>query len=543
MIFVVEGFDVGRGGNSLVAGVQDWGANWGGGTFGGDIEFTTGLDSVGAITNLGGLGGVHNGFWSRSDGSGLWAAGISRQHRIGFVLSTPVVSPEELPEEAWSHVFVIDNNDDMILLEVAGDNRVRLCYTHPSMWSQPVFDSFDFVPDDEKIILTTPTEVDLSNLLGVQLEIFINWDTSFVELRSEGMFLVSSPPGVFPVAPGSSVLGGIYAHRVNDVGWKAVVFDHLYATTGESLQEGINAVWHAATLDTFANGYKPMLQFDGTRYYGPGLATFVPLTSFPGAVNYIYWPWYTNPAGGGWSTQAFEAIENWGFCYANIFDVPDIARGYTMHLMTLEVTDGRPRVRMYWPDELTTFSGPWVKSNPARPYIDHIYTLPRRLTSDNLFLEIAEDGCTFWPEMAPEPRPFQDVGLSFAEEFDVTYHDWRSITNGEDFSSYFISGYKVHGEGNKAFQSNYVTFQYQSRDNSSAFVQGVWDYALQGNTGRWGSTQQIMRRQAPSDYYKHQQAKLKIRGHGTALQFRVVSQTARPFLLNGWTVYVTGNQI
>ena len=131
-------------------------------------------------------------------------------------------------------------------------------------------------------------------------------------------------------------------------------------------------------------------------------------------------------------------------------------------------------------------------------------------------------------------------GITFAEEVRTDYTDWVLLGSSDDFESYFDTGYKVYGEGDKLFQSNYVTVNYEAQLAGSVYIQGVWDYATDGDTGRWSSKQQVMNY---LENYRHLMAKKKIRGNGRALQLRFSSQSGKPFTLNGWTVFVTGNQI
>lgn len=145
--------------------------------------------------------------------------------------------------------------------------------------------------------------------------------------------------------------------------------------------------------------------------------------------------------------------------------------------------------------------------------------------------------------------------VSFAEEFDIDYVDWASTINEGTvttnlYQTYIITGYKVHGEANKKFQSNYVMIQWGKGDDNglndeeSAWFQGVWDYALSGDTGRWSVPQQIVYfNDTSSDNitYQYGQRRLKVRGNGRSLQFRIFSEPGKAFYINGWSVWVTAN--
>jgi hypothetical protein len=129
-------------------------------------------------------------------------------------------------------------------------------------------------------------------------------------------------------------------------------------------------------------------------------------------------------------------------------------------------------------------------------------------------------------------------GLTFAENLSG-HRDWVSIDDlGFSFDSYFTSGYKLLGEGNKDFQSNIVTVNYEPFEDGGAYIQGKWDYSTDSVTGRWSTSEQIYR---PDSLFKFKNRKVKIRGQGEALQVHVYSDGDKPFGVNGWIVHVTGN--
>lgn len=140
--------------------------------------------------------------------------------------------------------------------------------------------------------------------------------------------------------------------------------------------------------------------------------------------------------------------------------------------------------------------------------------------------------------------------FSWAEAGDLNYLDWVSTAQSVDYSSYFISGYKVLGEAQKKFQSNYI-FVYSDTSLPTAYmVQGVWDWSVLANSNQW-STRQIVTTGAtvssrPSasaarENYGYAFRKLKIRGDGRSLQLKFTSLSGQPFYLVGWSIWVTGN--
>lgn len=129
--------------------------------------------------------------------------------------------------------------------------------------------------------------------------------------------------------------------------------------------------------------------------------------------------------------------------------------------------------------------------------------------------------------------------LTFSQEQDSGYIDWFSFDGaGESYSSFFITGYKVHAEGLRNYQINYIVVYSRSETNSSCFVQGLWDYATSGDTGRWSTPQQVYPGWTNSD---HQFRRLKIRGKGKACQLKFFSEEGKPFNIIGWTSFELQN--
>jgi hypothetical protein len=128
--------------------------------------------------------------------------------------------------------------------------------------------------------------------------------------------------------------------------------------------------------------------------------------------------------------------------------------------------------------------------------------------------------------------------MSFAQFDNEDYIDWPGVTAGIDYTSYFTTGYKVRGEAIRKFQSNYLQL-YTNNFRASTFdVHSKWDYSNTGNTGRWSSTQRVA---MESSSYDYKTKRLKMRGHGKALQFKVASVDQEPFNIIGFSVYETAN--
>ena len=145
------------------------------------------------------------------------------------------------------------------------------------------------------------------------------------------------------------------------------------------------------------------------------------------------------------------------------------------------------------------------------------------------------------PPPDPLDPPLLKTGLTFGEESRTDYTDWvraLSVGTGVDYVSSFSAGYGVYGEGNRKFQSNYITVNYKDVEQGGAYLQGVWDYSTHSDNSRWSSKQSVYHQ--PSNH-KHGHRKLKVRGHGKSLQVRVSNKGNTPFEINGWSILVTSN--
>jgi hypothetical protein len=128
---------------------------------------------------------------------------------------------------------------------------------------------------------------------------------------------------------------------------------------------------------------------------------------------------------------------------------------------------------------------------------------------------------------------------SFAEEYDQRKLDFFSLDSvGIDYESYFISGYKVHGEGQKRFQTNYLVLYCDNTDRGEFHFQSIWDYSNTPSNGEFGTAQYVTWTDQTRDYIVK---RLKIRGMGLALQFKVQSISGKSFNIVGWSGFESGN--
>lgn len=124
----------------------------------------------------------------------------------------------------------------------------------------------------------------------------------------------------------------------------------------------------------------------------------------------------------------------------------------------------------------------------------------------------------------------------------VRFLDWYSYdSTGIDYTSYFITGYKVRGQGLLKFHPAWLTVYSNTTEAIKYYFQAIWDYAVTGDsTGRWSSRALVEH----SDInYAVSSRKLKIRGQGKTLQFKLQSLSGQPFNVIGWASLDVGNQL
>jgi hypothetical protein len=131
---------------------------------------------------------------------------------------------------------------------------------------------------------------------------------------------------------------------------------------------------------------------------------------------------------------------------------------------------------------------------------------------------------------------------TFAETRSTSYTDWFQYdSTGEDFESYFITGYKLRGNALTSWSPVWTNVFSKIEDAVQYQFQGIWDFASTPNgTGRWSPKQLISHTDTNYSFAKR---KLKVRGHGTSLQFKVTSVAGEPFHIIGWSSLNASNQL
>lgn len=132
-----------------------------------------------------------------------------------------------------------------------------------------------------------------------------------------------------------------------------------------------------------------------------------------------------------------------------------------------------------------------------------------------------------------------DDDLTYSEANNPSYLDWEEAGDDVDYTSYFITGYKLDGQTQRFFQSNYVFVFLETEDGASCLMQGVFDFTNSPNSGKWSTQQQIYNSALTLRDVNFR--RLKIRGKGRSLQLRFESTTGDPFTIIGWSIWETSN--
>lgn len=164
------------------------------------------------------------------------------------------------------------------------------------------------------------------------------------------------------------------------------------------------------------------------------------------------------------------------------------------------------------------------------------YTVDTSSNSINGLVYVASPGGVGSTDATIKFIASKGTAVTFADEHDTNYVDWGNV----NYVSYFVTGYKIRGQGIKKFQPQYIQVYCKTNGAFSAYkIQGLWDYSNNRNSGRWSSIQLI--NNALTNYATISR-RHKIRGHGFALQFKVISSDGVPFDIQGWAVVDAVNQ-
>lgn len=133
-----------------------------------------------------------------------------------------------------------------------------------------------------------------------------------------------------------------------------------------------------------------------------------------------------------------------------------------------------------------------------------------------------------------------NVSLSWGLFINTGFKDWTSLSNGIEYDSYVITGYRVYGEGLKTTFIPYISVHSSGEDNSVCNLQARWDYTASGNLGKWSSVQRI---EFQNINRTHRTAKRRIRGSGRAVQLKFSASPGERMSIVGWSTVVSVNRI
>jgi hypothetical protein len=129
---------------------------------------------------------------------------------------------------------------------------------------------------------------------------------------------------------------------------------------------------------------------------------------------------------------------------------------------------------------------------------------------------------------------------TFAEERDTSFVDWADF-DSVDYTSFFTSGYRLHGAALMKTQAEYIRFFFNNISNCSYKVQGIWDYAIDGNSNKYTPLELVTITEDPT-LFNVVNRRHRMQGRGLALQFKITSVTGQPLDILGWAVEDRINQ-
>lgn len=176
------------------------------------------------------------------------------------------------------------------------------------------------------------------------------------------------------------------------------------------------------------------------------------------------------------------------------------------------------------------------------PFFPYAFTVTPGIPYISSILYVASPGGSNTPESQFEYLTVYNRQFTFSQERDdVNWQDWSSTGTLTNYISTFTTGYKLHGQAWRLWWLGYIYVYSNNVDwpQTSYGIRGVWNYGTSGTSGKW-STQQIITNNIPN--FGNVARKIRIRGHGLALQLQFNSVTGYPFNFAGWAMYENVNQ-
>lgn len=120
---------------------------------------------------------------------------------------------------------------------------------------------------------------------------------------------------------------------------------------------------------------------------------------------------------------------------------------------------------------------------------------------------------------------------TFSAYTDSSSIDWITIGNSTPFDSYLRTAYRVRGDSLRKFQTNFIEVVSRQVTDSSCFMRGVWDYAIDEAANRYSPRQQAI---VERSHQSVTSRRLRVRGQGKVLNLEFYSDAHKPFHLIGW---------
>lgn len=170
---------------------------------------------------------------------------------------------------------------------------------------------------------------------------------------------------------------------------------------------------------------------------------------------------------------------------------------------------------------------PWtISAGPLVRSINFVKPATREASSKIKFLHVHSPVGVTYDESFSELKPDQ-------------FTDWVDEGNNVDYTSYFITGYRLDGQTQRFFQAPYVFVFLEQETDASCLMQGIFDFTTSGSSGKWSTSQQVFK--TPNTFRSVNFRRLKVRGKGRSIQLKFRSETGKPFTIIGWSIWETSN--
>ena len=131
--------------------------------------------------------------------------------------------------------------------------------------------------------------------------------------------------------------------------------------------------------------------------------------------------------------------------------------------------------------------------------------------------------------------------FTFSTLTNTSFLDWYTFNSvGVDAPAFALGGYKVHGQAQRKFTSNYI-YLYSDAIPSGFTFNSHWNYSISAASGKWGTDQTVNLDTATYGNFNVAKYRLKVPGEGLALQYFIKSLPGTNLSFIGWSVFDTAN--